>query len=30
MLRIKALHDQVQEQAIKLAEWNKTLEHRVD
>ena len=29
MLRIKALHDQVQAQAVKLAEWNKTLEQRV-
>jgi class 3 adenylate cyclase len=36
MLRIKALHDRVQEQtarleaqAIQLAEWNRTLEHRV-
>jgi adenylate cyclase len=29
MLRIKALHDQVQEQAAELAGWNKTLEARV-
>jgi adenylate cyclase len=29
MLRIKALHDQVQEQAAQLQEWNRTLEQRV-
>lgn len=29
MLRIKALHDTVQEQAEELAAWNRTLEHRV-
>ncbi|HYM02230.1 MAG TPA: response regulator [Stellaceae bacterium] len=29
MLRIKALHDKVQEQAAELASWNKTLEDRV-
>ncbi|MGH2404840.1 MAG: adenylate/guanylate cyclase domain-containing protein [bacterium] len=29
MLRIKALHDTVQEQAGQLAEWNRTLEQRV-
>lgn len=29
MLRIKALHDTVQEQAAQLAAWNHTLEHRV-
>ena len=29
ILRIKALHDQVQEQARQLTEWNKTLEQRV-
>src|SRR5471030_1957130 len=29
MLRIKALHDQVQTQADELAEWNRTLEARV-
>jgi adenylate cyclase len=29
MLRIKALHDKVQEQAAELAGWNKTLEDRV-
>ncbi len=29
ILRIKALHDQVQEQALQLAEWNRTLEQRV-
>jgi class 3 adenylate cyclase len=29
MLRIKALHDTVQEQAQQLAEWNHTLEQRV-
>ncbi len=29
MLRIKALHDTVQEQAAELAEWNPTLEQRV-
>jgi adenylate cyclase len=29
MLRIKALHDTVQEQATELAAWNKTLEQRV-
>jgi adenylate cyclase len=29
ILRIKALHDQVQEQARQLAEWNRTLEQRV-
>jgi adenylate cyclase len=30
MLRIKALHDQVQEQAADLANWNRTLEERVN
>jgi class 3 adenylate cyclase len=30
ILRIKALHDTVQEQAAKLAEWNQVLERRVD
>jgi adenylate cyclase len=30
MLRIKALHDQVQAQAVDLAGWNRTLEERVD
>ena len=29
MLRIKALHDKVQEQAAQLADWNRTLEQRV-
>jgi class 3 adenylate cyclase len=29
MLRIKALHDTVQEQAQQLTEWNQTLEQRV-
>src|ERR1700757_4726404 len=29
ILRVKALHDQVQEQARQLAEWNQTLEQRV-
>lgn len=29
MLRIKGLHDTVQEQAEQLAEWNRTLEQRV-
>src|SRR5262249_25173787 len=29
MLRIKALHDTGQEQAAQLAEWNRTLEERV-
>ncbi|WP_372835599.1 response regulator transcription factor, partial [Pontibacterium sp.] len=29
MLRIKALHDTVQEQAKQLAEWSRTLEQRV-
>jgi DNA-binding response OmpR family regulator len=29
MLRIKALHDTVQAQAAQLAEWNQTLEQRV-
>src|SRR5262249_31621431 len=29
MLRIKALHDTVQEQAAQLAMWNQTLEQRV-
>jgi adenylate cyclase len=29
MLRIKALHDKVQEQAAELASWNRTLEERV-
>src|SRR5215813_3555023 len=29
ILRIKALHDQVQEQARQLADWNRTLEQRV-
>lgn len=29
ILRIKALHDQVQAQAVELAEWNRTLEQRV-
>jgi DNA-binding response OmpR family regulator len=29
MLRIKALHDTVQTQAVQLAEWNRTLEQRV-
>jgi class 3 adenylate cyclase len=29
MLRIKALHDQVQAQAGELADWNRTLEDRV-
>jgi adenylate cyclase len=30
MLRIKALHDQVQTQAAALADWNRTLEERVE
>jgi len=30
MLRIKALHDQVQTQAADLASWNRTLEQRVN
>jgi adenylate cyclase len=30
MLRVKALHDQVQAQAADLATWNRTLEQRVD
>jgi adenylate cyclase len=29
ILRTKALHDQVEEQAAQLAEWNRTLERRV-
>jgi len=29
ILRLKALHDQVQAQAAELAEWNRTLEQRV-
>ena len=29
MLRIKALHDQVQTQAVQLSEWNRSLEQRV-
>src|SRR5579883_2992694 len=29
MLRIKALHDKVQDQAAELASWNRTLEERV-
>lgn len=29
MLRVKALHDEVQAQATELAEWNKKLEQRV-
>jgi adenylate cyclase len=29
ILRIKTLHDQVQEQAHQLADWNRTLEQRV-
>jgi len=29
MLRIKALHDTVQDQAAELADWNRTLEERV-
>jgi len=29
MLRIKALHDKIQEQAAELSSWNKTLEARV-
>ena len=29
ILRIKALHDTVQEQAAQLADWNRTLEQRV-
>ena len=29
MLRIKALHDTVQDQAAQLAEWNRTLEQKV-
>jgi adenylate cyclase len=30
MLRIKALHDEVQKQASELAAWNRTLEERVE
>jgi class 3 adenylate cyclase len=30
MLRIKELHDTVREQAAQLAEWNRTLEQRVE
>jgi adenylate cyclase len=30
MLRIKELHDSVEAMAVKLAEWNRTLEHRVE
>jgi adenylate cyclase len=30
LLRIKELYDTVQDQAAQLAEWNKTLEHRVE
>ena len=30
MLRIKELHDRVQEQAAQLAEWNRSLEQRVN
>jgi adenylate cyclase len=30
MLRIKALHEKVQEQAAELASWNRTLEERVE
>ena len=30
MLRVKALHDQVQAQAADLATWNRTLEERVN
>src|SRR5581483_1712513 len=30
MLRIKALHDKVQEQAAELQTWNRTLEARVE
>jgi class 3 adenylate cyclase len=30
LLRIKALYDTVQDQAAQLAEWNKTLEQRVE
>jgi adenylate cyclase len=30
ILRVKALHDQVQEQAVELENWNRTLEQRVD
>src|SRR5207244_9941425 len=29
MLRIKALHDTVQQQAAELSSWNRTLEERV-
>src|SRR5918997_896536 len=29
ILRVKALHDTVQEQAARLEEWNRTLERRV-
>jgi adenylate cyclase len=29
ILRVKALHDQVQEQAAQLEQWNRTLEQRV-
>src|SRR5205823_11137312 len=29
MLRIKALHDTVQQQSAELASWNRTLEERV-
>ena len=29
LLRIKELHDKVQNQAAELSEWNKSLEHRV-
>ena len=29
ILRTKALHDTVQEQAAQLADWNRTLERRV-
>ena len=30
MLRIKTLHDTVQDQAKQLSEWNRLLEHRVE
>jgi putative two-component system response regulator len=30
LLRIKQFHDQVQTQALELAEWNRTLEQRVE
>jgi len=30
LLRVKELHDQVQAQSAQLAEWNKTLEQRVE